>query len=93
MNKFKLPEPPIFNINPPPMPPMESSKSFLFSNFDYLFEITNNKCLGLVNKNYKNIDINDTFDKLINFNLNISEIDNDNVVINEVKVRPLYNLV
>ena len=59
MNKFKLPEPPIFNINPPPMPPMESSKSFLFSNFDYLFEITNNKCLGLVNKNYKNIDIND----------------------------------
>ena len=40
-----------------------------------------------------NIDVDNTFDKLINSNLNISEIDNDNVIIKEVDVKPLYNLV
>ena len=60
-------------------------KDFIISDNNFI-----NKYQTIQNEN---IDINDTFDKLINFNLNISEIDNDNVVINEVKVRPLYNLV
>ncbi len=48
--------------------------------------------------NYKtarneNIDINNTFEKLINTQLNISGINNDNVFIKREDARPLYNLV
>ena len=41
----------------------------------------------------KNRDVDNSFDKLINSNLNISEINNDNVMINKTKARPLYKLL
>jgi hypothetical protein len=58
MNKFTLPKPPVFALDTPPLPPMESSKSFLFT-FDYLFETlkNSNKCPSFVN--YKHVDNNE----------------------------------
>ena len=41
----------------------------------------------------ENFDINNTFDKLINSQLNISGINHDNVIIRQEEARPLYNLV
>jgi hypothetical protein len=41
----------------------------------------------------QNLDVNNTFDKLMNSNLNISEIEHDNIIIKETDSKPLYNLV
>ena len=64
---FKLPEPPLFTVKAPPIPPLERSHSFLRT-IDYLYEMTKNtnKCLNLVNTNNRN-------QKLINDNSTLDD--------------------
>ena len=71
MDKFKLPQPPIFSIKSPPIPPIESSTSttsFVFT-IDYLFEMTKNrnKCLNLVDNKRLVVDSYSNENDKINF--------------------------